>query len=77
MDNTLESRKGHGHGLNAFEQLRQRGRDINLIIVGKPGWKTEALQQRLCTYPQIKANLYWMDNASDELLELLYLKYAA
>jgi glycosyltransferase involved in cell wall biosynthesis len=72
MVGTLEPRKGHSQVLAAFEQLWQRGRDINLVIVGKPGWKTEALQQVLRTHPQRAACLHWLDNASDELLELLY-----
>lgn len=69
---TLEPRKGHSQVLDAFEKLWQQGRDINLVIVGKPGWKTEVLQQRLRSHPQNKTRLYWLDNASDELLELLY-----
>ena len=72
MVGTLEPRKGHSQVLSAFEQLWQRGHDINLVIVGKPGWKTEALQQVLRTHPQRAVHLHWLDNASDELLELLY-----
>lgn len=72
MVGTLEPRKGHSQVLAAFEKLWQQGRDINLVIVGKPGWKTEALQQRLRSHLQDKTLLYWLDNASDELLELLY-----
>jgi glycosyltransferase involved in cell wall biosynthesis len=30
------------------------------------------MQQRLRSHPQNKTRLYWLDNASDELLELLY-----
>ena len=72
MVGTLEPRKGHSQVLAAFEKLWQQDRDINLVIVGKPGWKTETLQQRLRSHPQNKIRLYWLDNASDELLELLY-----
>lgn len=73
MVGTLEPRKGHSQVLAAFEKLWQHDRDINLVIVGKPGWKTETLQQHLRSHPQNKIRLYWLDNASDELLELLYL----
>jgi glycosyltransferase involved in cell wall biosynthesis len=72
MVGTLEPRKGHSQILAAFDKLWQRGREINLVIVGKAGWKTEALQQALRTHPQNNNYLYWLDNASDELLELLY-----
>lgn len=72
MVGTLEPRKGHSQVLAAFEQLWQLGHNINLVIVGKPGWKTETLQQRLRAHPQNQSHLYWLENASDELLELLY-----
>ena len=72
MVGTLEPRKGHSQILLAFEELWQQACDINLVFVGKPGWKTETLQQRLRAHPQDKAHLYWLDNASDEFLELLY-----
>lgn len=72
MVGTLEPRKGHSQVLDAFEKIWRRGRDVNLVIVGKPGWKTDALQQRLRSHPKIQTCLYWLDNASDELLELLY-----
>lgn len=72
MVGTLEPRKGHGQVLAAFEKLWQQGKDINLVFVGKPGWKTEKLQQQLRTHPQNNKRLYWLDHASDELLELLY-----
>jgi len=58
--------------LAAFERLWRLGRNVNLVLVGKPGWKTEPLQQQLIAHPQAGRSLYWLDNASDELLELLY-----
>ena len=69
---TLEPRKGHEQTLDAFELLWEQGQEINLIIVGNPGWKTETLQKRLKVHPQTKKHLFWFENASDELLELLY-----
>ncbi|MDY7573968.1 glycosyltransferase family 1 protein [Actimicrobium sp. CCI2.3] len=72
MVGTLEPRKGHSQVLAAFEALWQQGRDINLVIVGKPGWKTEPLQRSLLSHPQNRIRLHWLDSASDELLELLY-----
>ena len=72
MVGTLEPRKGHSQVLAAFEQLWQQGGEINLVFVGKSGWKTEKLQHHLRTHPQNNQSLYWLDNASDEFLELLY-----
>lgn len=72
MVGTLEPRKGHAQVLNAFECLWQQGSDVHLVIIGKPGWKTQALQQALRTHPQNQNHLYWLDDVSDELLQLFY-----
>jgi len=69
---TLEPRKGHAQVLAAFEHLWDHGRKVNLVIVGKPGWKTEPLQENLVAHPQRQHHLYWLDDVSDEMLELLY-----
>jgi len=72
MVGTIEPRKGYEQVLNAFEKLWQKDAPVNLVIVGKPGWKTEALQARLQAHIAQGARLWWFDQASDELLERLY-----
>lgn len=72
MVGTLEPRKGHSQVLEAFEHLWQQGHCHNLVFVGRPGWKTEALQQRLCSHPKRGLQLFWFSGASDEALERLY-----
>lgn len=72
MVGTLEPRKGHRQVLAAFELLWRRGHDINLVIIGQPGWKTEALQQQLRARLQTQARLHWLDDASDEMLTVFY-----
>ena len=69
---TLEPRKRHGQMLDAFEQLWAQNVAANLIIVGKPGWLTEALTTRLSTHPQLGRQLFWVQSASDEYLEKIY-----
>lgn len=69
---TLEPRKGYAQVLVAFEHLWDRGRKVNLVIVGKPGWETEPLQEYLVAHPQRQHYLYWLQEVSDEMLELLY-----
>ena len=69
---TLEPRKRHGQMLDAFEQLWAQHVAANLIIVGKPGWLTEALTTRLSTHPQLGRQLFWVQSASDEYLEKIY-----
>ncbi|RVT94954.1 glycosyltransferase family 4 protein [Sphingomonas crocodyli] len=74
MVGTIEPRKGYDQALAAFEHLwneRQRS-DATLLIVGRPGWETEALQHRLRSHPEVGRRLCWIENASDEYLEKLY-----
>ena len=72
MVGTLEPRKGHEQVLDAFELLWRMGEEIQLLIVGKPGWHTDALAHRLRTHPQRGKGLHWIEDASDEYLERLY-----
>ena len=73
MVGTLEPRKGYDQALAAFEQLfEQQGNPFLLVIVGRPGWKTEALQKRLRTHPQAGKRIFWLEDASDEYLTHLY-----
>lgn len=69
---TLEPRKGHADALAAFDRLWDEGCQYNLVVVGKPGWKTAELQALLRTHSQQGKHLFWLDNASDEALEKLY-----
>lgn len=73
MVGTLEPRKGYDQALAAFEHLWQKpGQAPLLVIVGRPGWKTDALQLTLRTHKQNGKRLFWLDDASDEFLACLY-----
>jgi glycosyltransferase involved in cell wall biosynthesis len=76
MVGTLEPRKGHDQALAAFEHLWKKPNPTVpaplLVIVGRPGWKTEALQERLRMHPQAGKRLFWFENISDEFLVRLY-----
>lgn len=73
MVGTLEPRKGYDQALAAFEQLwQQQGITPLLVIVGRPGWKTEALQEKLRRHPQAGQRLFWLEDVSDEYLAKLY-----
>lgn len=73
MVGTLEPRKGYDQAIAAFEQLwQQPGPAPILVLVGRPGWKTEALQQQLRTHPQANKRLVWLEDVSDEFLTQLY-----
>ncbi|MGZ4954213.1 MAG: glycosyltransferase [Methylobacter sp.] len=81
MVGTIEPRKGHLQTLEAFTQLWQDGIDINLVIVGKEGWKglpedmrrtIPQIVERLRQHPELGKRLFWLDGISDEYLEKVY-----
>jgi len=69
---TLEPRKGHRQILDAFEQLWAQDVEVNLVIVGKQGWKMELLIDRLRHHSRLGQNLFWLNGISDEYLEKIY-----
>ena len=72
MVGTLEPRKGHAQTLAAFEKLWTEGVEVNLVLVGKQGWMTESLADRLRGHPQLSKRLFWLESISDEYLEKVY-----
>jgi glycosyltransferase involved in cell wall biosynthesis len=73
MVGTLEPRKRHALALEAFERGWKEGRlDASLVIVGKPGWHTEALAKRLRSHPERGKRLFWFERAGDAELAALY-----
>jgi glycosyltransferase involved in cell wall biosynthesis len=74
MVGTIEPRKGQEVMLDAFDHMRAMlGAEApDLVVVGRPGWRTQALQRRMSDHPDQGCALRWLDNASDELLEALY-----
>ncbi|WP_425913252.1 glycosyltransferase [Pseudomonas sp. GWSMS-1] len=81
MVGTLEPRKGYVQALAAFTHLWQGGAEINLVIVGREGWKDLPDEQRrdipelikqLRQHPQLGQRLFWLNDVSDELLEKVY-----
>ncbi len=72
MVGTVEPRKGHTQALAAFELLWQRGEDVNLVVVGKPGWMMEKLCERMDAHPEKSRRLFWLPGISDEMLLKLY-----
>ncbi|WP_236749215.1 glycosyltransferase family 4 protein [Acidovorax carolinensis] len=69
---TLEPRKGQQQIVTAFEQLWADGLDVNLVLVGQQGWKTEALAEAIRNHPEQGKRLLWLQGISDEYLEQVY-----
>lgn len=74
MVGTIEPRKGHAQVLGTFEQMWANGNDINLVIIGRPGWMTQKLQQRINKSRYLNTRLFWFNDATDEVLDALYRK---
>ncbi len=77
MVGTVEPRKGHAEALDAMEQVWRTGADVGLLIVGRAGWHTEALQARLREHPEAGRRLTWLTTAGDEQVSALYRRSAA
>ncbi len=72
MVGTIESRKGYKQTLAAFDLLWKQGNDVNLVLVGRRGWKVVPLLERLNLHPENNRRLFWLDSISDEYLEKIY-----
>lgn len=62
---TIEPRKGHALLLEACEALWADGLQFNLVIIGRIGWKVEALMDRLSNHPERGSRLFLFHDASD------------
>ncbi|PIF93502.1 glycosyltransferase involved in cell wall biosynthesis [Acidovorax sp. 62] len=81
MVGTIEPRKGYLQTIEAFTALWAQGLDVNLVIIGKEGWKgiPDAMRrdipktvERLGAHPELNSRLFWLEGISDEYLEKIY-----
>lgn len=82
MVGTVEPRKGYLQTIEAFTQLWKGGVDLNLVIVGREGWKDWVSEEnrrdipqivsRLRSHPELNKRLYWLEGISDEYLGKVY-----
>jgi glycosyltransferase involved in cell wall biosynthesis len=69
---TIEPRKGHAQALDAFEAIWRDSHPMQLVIVGRVGWKVDSLVARLRVHPETGHRLHWFDDADDDTLHALY-----
>lgn len=69
---TLEPRKNQQLVIDAFDRLRYRHPDLGLILVGRQGWMTEELAERIREHPEFGRRLLWPDAVDDGQLAWLY-----
>lgn len=74
MVGTVEPRKGYDVALRAFEHLWRShpAAAPDLVIVGKPGWKTARLQEQIRGHVEHGRRLHWLRQVSDEALCKFY-----
>lgn len=69
---TVEPRKNHGLLLDAFDRLRDTHDDLSLVMIGKTGWMTEAVIERMRSHPDQGGRFVWPEYVSDDLLDAFY-----
>jgi glycosyltransferase involved in cell wall biosynthesis len=72
MVSTLEPRKNHGYLLDAFELLWKSGLNVNLLLIGKVGWKCKGLIKRILSHPEYNRRLFMLNRVADTELEYCY-----
>lgn len=69
---TIEPRKGHDIVLDAMEKLWAEGRDAAYVLVGGKGWGMRHFERRVARHAEFGRRLFWLDDASDADLAMLY-----
>jgi alpha-1,2-rhamnosyltransferase len=69
---TIEVRKNHQYLLDAFDLVWQQCPDAVLCIIGKIGWLSEHVIDRIKNHPLYKKNLFMFNNVSDFELDYYY-----
>jgi glycosyltransferase involved in cell wall biosynthesis len=69
---TLEPRKGQQQIVDSFQLLWNEGLEVNLVLVGQQGWKSDALAETIRNHPKKDQYLFWLQGISDEYLEQVY-----
>lgn len=69
---TIEPRKNHAYLLGAFELLWAQHSPVRLCIIGRVGWKCEALIKRIEAHPEFGQRLFMFNQLDDSGLEYAY-----
>lgn len=72
MVSTIEPRKNHAYLLDAFERLWAEGSRARLCIIGRIGWKCDALIERIQNHPELNKRLFMFNKLNDRGLEHAY-----
>lgn len=72
MVSTIEPRKNHSYLLDAFDLLWNANVPVRLCIIGKIGWKCEALIARIKKHPEVNKKLFMFNKLDDTGLQYAY-----
>lgn len=71
---TIEPRKMQPKVLEAFDILSEKYKDLNLVFIGKNGWKVDDFIQNLTSHHYYNKKVFWLSGIDDEILNLFYSK---
>ncbi|MFT5728356.1 MAG: glycosyltransferase involved in cell wall biosynthesis [Desulforhopalus sp.] len=69
---TIEPRKNHTLLMDVFDKIWDSDQDIHLCIIGRYGWKSEKLEERIKTHPLFGKKLTWFTDLNDAELSYCY-----
>jgi len=69
---TIEPRKNQETLLDAFEVLAEKYNDLNLILIGKKGWKIDDFIHRVKKHYLLGKQLFWLNDIDDNTLIHFY-----
>ncbi len=69
---TIEPRKNHARILDSFDQLWSAGAEVNIVIFGRLGWRSEDLALRIRGHAQFGRRLVWFESGTDAELDYAY-----
>ncbi len=72
MVGTIEPRKGYKEVFEAFELVFESKLNVNLVFVGKAGWKVDELIGRFYDSVYLDNCFFWLDGPSDFVLREVY-----
>jgi len=69
---TLEPRKGYAIALGACDKAWASGADFRFVIVGRYGWRSQALRERILGHQEFGVRLFWFSDANDREVAYAY-----
>ena len=69
---SIDPRKNHGFILDAFDRFWADGGQAALVLVGRYGWKSDALLGRVAAHPAFGRQLYLLRDIADTELDYAY-----